>query len=246
MSRVALLVGFVILGLAPSLFAAPATQPLDDASRRLLNQQIGEGNFEQVAFYDLVGLLNDILDQKILVSWNSLNAVDIDSTAAVTIKLKNVKLSQVMAALINQVGKDKVTWRCTNGLIYIATPDWFARADAHPVHQMPDDGPVRKILDRPIEHQLYKDAKVDTVVATLREITKQEFRIDWPAIEAAGIKRADDGLNINVSNYPLWKLLDVVMFKAGDDKLGWYVSDNVIVITTRERVPAAAASQPAN
>ena len=81
----------------------------------------------------------------------------------------------------------------------------------------------------------FKSVPVADVFDFMRDVAGLNLYVNWPALEAAGVDRSTP-ISIRLRNIQLARVLDITLgqLSAGRSPIAWYVSDNIIHITTRE------------
>lgn len=81
----------------------------------------------------------------------------------------------------------------------------------------------------------FKSVPLADVFEFMRDVGNLNLYVNWPALEAAGIDRSTP-VSIRLRNIQLSKVLDLTLgqISAGHSPITWYVSDNIIHVTTRE------------
>lgn len=76
---------------------------------------------------------------------------------------------------------------------------------------------------------------LDDVFNFMRDVAGLNLYVNWPALEAAGIDRSIP-ISLKLRNIKLGKVMDLALNQAtaGGAPLTWYVSDNIIYVTTKE------------
>lgn len=106
------------------------------------------------------------------------------------------------------------------------------RADA----PKPSDGPnMATAVRMKVPAVEFKEVPLADVFEFMRDTAGLNLFINWPALEAAGIDRSVP-ISIRLRNIPLSRVLDLTLsqISAGRVAITWYVSDNIIYVTTRE------------
>lgn len=76
---------------------------------------------------------------------------------------------------------------------------------------------------------------LDDVFNFMRDVAGLNLYVNWPALEAAGIDRSVP-IQLKLRNIKLGKVMDLALNQAsaGGAPLAWYVSDNIVYVTTKE------------
>lgn len=100
----------------------------------------------------------------------------------------------------------------------------------------PADGPAMATAVRMrVPAVEFKQVPLGDVFDFMREVAGLNLYVNWPALESAGIDRAMP-ISIRLRNIQLSKVLDLALgqVSVGRSPITWYVSDNIIHITTRD------------
>ena len=99
-----------------------------------------------------------------------------------------------------------------------------------------DDGPSMATAVRMrVPAVEFKQVALADAFEFMRDVAKLNLHVNWPALEAAGVDRSMP-ISINLRQIQLSKVLDLTLsqISAGRTPISWYVSDNIIHVTTRE------------
>jgi hypothetical protein len=101
--------------------AAPATP----ATLKLLNQRIPETTFSEAPFEQVMDWLAELTQVNVIVRWQKLEDAGIPRDKPVTIKAKNLHLSQVLWMIMNEAGGSdvKLAYRATGNMIVLSTEE---------------------------------------------------------------------------------------------------------------------------
>lgn len=81
----------------------PAAQQTDE----MLNRQMPEINFNQIAVRDAIEFIHDVAQLQIEVNWDALEKAGIKNTSPTTIRVKNLSLRRTLRLLLDDVGGDR-------------------------------------------------------------------------------------------------------------------------------------------
>lgn len=112
----------------------------DRATQAQLDRSLPELSFEGVGFGDVVDFLRDVSGANIFVNWKTLEAANIDRTAPVTLKLRNVKFAKALNLILENVsgGATKLGYTIDDGVITISTADDLANNKLTRVYDIRD------------------------------------------------------------------------------------------------------------
>lgn len=76
---------------------------------------------------------------------------------------------------------------------------------------------------------------LEDVFGFMRDVAGLNLYVNWPALEAAGVDRSVP-IQLKLRNVQLGKVMDLALNQAsgGGPPLTWYVSDNIVYVTTKE------------
>lgn len=107
--------------------AAPDGAETDEERQMaaLLGRKIPELNFDAVALADVVDFLRDASGANLFVDWGALEGAGIDRATPVTMRVRNVPLSQALDMALSSAGKGAVPLRyaADGGVVRISTAD---------------------------------------------------------------------------------------------------------------------------
>ena len=102
----------------------------DEALNGILDKNLPEIRFQDVAFADVIDFLRDTTQANIFVNWKALEAAGIDRNAPVSTRLRNVKFSKVLKTILDSLGGGatvKLGYTVDEGVITISTEEDLAR-----------------------------------------------------------------------------------------------------------------------
>ncbi len=76
---------------------------------------------------------------------------------------------------------------------------------------------------------------LDDVFGFMRDVAGMNLYVNWPALEAAGVDRSVP-IQLKLRNIRMGKVMDLALNQAsaGGVALTWYVSDNIVYVTTKQ------------
>jgi protein involved in polysaccharide export with SLBB domain len=105
----------------PGKFNVAANVPEEDpAVRAQLDKKLPELRFEAVAFSDVIDFLRDVTGANIFVDWNALKGAGVDSSAAVTVRVRDVSFRKALELVLQSAGAD-LTFEVDQNVIKIST-----------------------------------------------------------------------------------------------------------------------------
>lgn len=113
-----------ITSIAFAQTAAPAASRAR-STVRLMNTRVPEITFEQVPFEQVMDWIGDLTGINVVVRWQQLEDFGIERDKPISIKARNLKLSQVLWMVMNEVGGTdvKLAYRATGELLVMSTHD---------------------------------------------------------------------------------------------------------------------------
>lgn len=127
MIRLAALLTTVGLLAGVSLAQMPSqSAPVPQSSTiRLLNERIPEVSFDSVPFEQVMDWVAEITGANVVVRWQALEDMGIERDKPITIKLKNLRLSQVLWMIMNEAGGAdvKLAYRASGSLLILSTQE---------------------------------------------------------------------------------------------------------------------------
>lgn len=81
----------------------------------------------------------------------------------------------------------------------------------------------------------FSGVPIDDIFSFMRDVANLNLYVNWPALEAVGIDRSTP-IQLKLRNIRMGKVLDLALNQAsaGGVPLTWYVSDNIVYITTKQ------------
>ncbi|MFH1748194.1 MAG: hypothetical protein ABIG44_14260 [Planctomycetota bacterium] len=130
------LIVVVVIGLLAANVLAQSGQAQSNAPRpytpttlRLLNQRIPEVTFDQVPFESVMDWVKELTGANVVVRWEMLEQMGIERDKPITIKVKNLRLSQVLWMVMNEAGGSdvKLAYRAAGTLLILSTEEDLSR-----------------------------------------------------------------------------------------------------------------------
>lgn len=117
---------------------------------------------------------------------------------------------------------------CTLATSFVLADPPSTRLPRRPINTM------NGMMDQRVPNVEFGGVALEDVFGFLRD-TGMNLYINWPALEAAGVDRSA-AINLKLRNIKLGKVLDLALNQAaaGGPQLTWYVSDNIVYITTKQ------------
>ncbi len=118
MSKCLISVAFVGLFLAGAVQAQPSTA-------QILNQRLPDVQFVEQPFDQVMDWLTELTELDIVVRWQVLEDAGITRDAPVSLKVRNVRLTQVLWLIMNDVGRSeiKLAYRASGRLLILSTEE---------------------------------------------------------------------------------------------------------------------------
>jgi hypothetical protein len=119
------------------LAAAP---PATSNTMRLLNQRIPEVAFDQVPFEQVMDWLKDLTGANVVVHYQVLSDAGVERDKPITIKVKNLRLSQVLWMIMNEAGGTdvKLAYRASGSLLILSTAEDLGKEMVTKVYDVSD------------------------------------------------------------------------------------------------------------
>ena len=144
----------------------PTAEPeVDPVLLRQLDRQLPEVQFDGVGLNDVIDFLRDVSGANIVVNWKGLEAAGIDRNAPVTAKLRNVKFSKTLNAILDSAGGKSglLVWRPEGNIITITAGSEGGKVvqRTYDVHDLVADGGKADSLVRMITGSIDADSWKD-------------------------------------------------------------------------------------
>ena len=90
---------------------------------RLLNERVPEVTFESVPFEQVMEWVADFTGMNVVVRWDILDGAGVARDKPITVKVKNLRLSQVLWMIMNEAGgaDTKLAYRSSGTLLILST-----------------------------------------------------------------------------------------------------------------------------
>lgn len=225
----------VLIGSVASL-AWAAEKPVEGAlspeQKKLeeqLDRAIPEINFDGQGLADILDFMCDVTGANIFVNWRALDDIDVNKDAPVKLHLQNAKFRDCLAGILKGVEtkKGKVQFTNEDGLLMItAAPD-----AKHPTAKMAVSLPEKN--DVMIPEINFAGQGVSDVFDFLGDISHLKFKIDFVALEKAGIKR-DEPVTARLRGMKLSTCIRFILedISGGKTPLQCVSKDGVVTVTT--------------
>lgn len=123
----------VVVLLTGAALAQPPTRdrgvttprPTTPNTLRLLNQRIPEVSFDGEAFEDVMEWLKEFTGMSVIVRWETLKEAGVGRDKPVTLKVKNLRLSQVLWMIMTEAAgtETKLAYRASGSVLILSTAD---------------------------------------------------------------------------------------------------------------------------
>ncbi|MGD8450461.1 MAG: hypothetical protein PVJ57_01465 [Phycisphaerae bacterium] len=132
MTRGLMIAAIALLLCAPAMAQAPLSNrnlptppPQVPNTLRLLNQRIPEVSFESVPFEQIMEWVGELTGANVVVRWQIIEDAGIERDKPLTIRVKNLRLSQVLWMIMNEAaGSDvRLAYRAAGSLLILSTQD---------------------------------------------------------------------------------------------------------------------------
>jgi len=189
------------------------------AADDLLNCNLPEIKLKNNALSFAIEFLHDATGANIYVDWQSLASLGVKQNAPVTYQARNIKLSEILAAILSSAAHDpkKLVYCTDGGVIFISTPDAqkLHRESWEKHRGMPTD---KLKSEKPTLHQVgFAASSFSDVLDFLRDTAGDDIKIDWEKMHQSGIER-DTPLTLDLRDVPTLMVLQLVAESASSDK----------------------------
>ena len=115
----------VALAQAPADRGAAAQTGRAVSTLELLNRRVPDANFTDAPFRDVMDWIAELTGANVWVRWQVLEDAGIDPDTPITIKAKNLRLSQVLWMVMNEAGGNdlKLSYRAQGNSILLSTEE---------------------------------------------------------------------------------------------------------------------------
>ena len=119
---------------------APAPPPPSSDTLRLLNQRIPEVSFDNVPFEQVMDWVAELTGANVVVRWQMLEDSGVERDKPITIKMKNLRLSQVLWMVMNEAaGSDlRLAYRASGSMLILSTEEDLAKEVVIKVYDVAD------------------------------------------------------------------------------------------------------------
>jgi hypothetical protein len=194
-----------------------------------LDREVPEIDFVGQGLADVLDFMRDVAGVNIFVNWRSLEEIDVNKDAPIKLHLKNAKLKDWLDSISKglETKKGKVQFTAESGLVVImATPD-----AKNPRAMVTVSLPEKK--DRVFPEINLAGQELKDVFDFLRDVETLEFKIDYEALEKAGIHK-DAGVTVHLKGMKLSTCIRYILedVSAGKVPLQCVSKDGVVTVTT--------------
>jgi len=138
-----------VVALLPAAAIAQATSgtdsvagspPRESSTLRLLNERVPEVEFDSVSLESVMDWVAEITGANVVVRWQVLEDAGIERDRPITIKARNLRLSQVLWLVMNEAaGSDlKLAYRARGSLLVLSTDEDLGREMVLKVYDVGD------------------------------------------------------------------------------------------------------------
>lgn len=105
----------------------------------ILNQRMPEVSFEDAPFDQVLDWIANITGLDIVVRWEQLENQGVERDKAITVRVKNLRLTQVLWMIMNEVGGDvKLAYRASGTLLVLSTAEDLGKEMITKVYDVSD------------------------------------------------------------------------------------------------------------
>lgn len=139
-----------LIGLAMSLIAAEVASAQTRTAERkgsrgdkaavLLRQRVPEIAFEEAPLDQVIDWLTDTSGMSIIVRWDALTSSGVDRDKAISVRARNLELSQILWLIMNQAGGTdlRLAYRASGEMLVLSTADDLGREMITRVYDISD------------------------------------------------------------------------------------------------------------
>lgn len=117
---------FVLVSIMGVLLSATAyAQKPPRNTLALLNERIPEVSFEDAPFDQVMNWVADYTNTNVVVRWQALELLGVERDKPITIRVRNLRLSQVLWMIMNEAGGTdiKLAYRASGNLLVLSTAE---------------------------------------------------------------------------------------------------------------------------
>jgi len=105
----------------------------------------------------------------------------------------------------------------------------------HRLVMSPRDRLVRQQLDAKLTKFCSEDVELVPAIQFFRDVSGADIRVDWRALEAAGLK-PDTGFFVNIGSMTIGKALEIVLdsFPSKESRIAYVIRDGAVMISTED------------
>ncbi len=108
-------------------------------TRKLLSQTIPEVSFEDAPFDQVMEWVAEFTQMNVVVRWESLEVAGVDRDKPISIRVRNLSLSQVLWMIMNEAGGEtRMAYRATGNLLVMSTADDLGKEMVVKVYDVAD------------------------------------------------------------------------------------------------------------
>ena len=224
--------------------APPATRPITQRMRAMLDRKLPELNFTTIAVGDVVDFLRDVTGANIYVNWRGLEALGAPRTRPITLRLRDRSLADALDAVLAQLS-DRVGYTVKDEImIDQRTPESVAR-----LVTVPDPPPANDVLARRLAEVRFDAIALSDGLDFLRDVGGVKIEPDWEGLRRAGVTRKTP-VTLRVRDVPLASVLTLltesVQTNPPTARLGYAVDPEGIIrigVARPQTRPATASTR---
>ncbi|MCA9243545.1 MAG: hypothetical protein KDA32_06300 [Phycisphaerales bacterium] len=129
----------LVTALTASVSFAQAQRSDSVDTRKLLSQTIPEVSFEDAPFDQVMEWVAEFTQMNVVVRWEQLEVAGVDRDKPVSIRVRNLSLSQVLWMIMSEAGGEtKMAYRASGNLLVLSTADDLGKEMVVKVYDVSD------------------------------------------------------------------------------------------------------------
>lgn len=180
---------------------------------------------------------------RIQPDWTGLEIAGVSKETPVTVKVRNLPFEKVLDLTLDTIGRKgrPLSWYVSGGKVHITSQRRAILSQRYRIGPRALSGTVRRApvaRARAVREFNFAGIALKDVLEFLRELSGQNFHVNWRSMEAVGITR-DSPVTLKARGISVAKALDLVLdgVNGSRDRFSsvyWIVDDGIVKVATGE------------
>ena len=221
--------------------SALAAGPRPGTPQALLARKLPKVKLTRMPLMRVLEYYGKLSGLPIRADWPGLELVGITKETPVTLRTDALPLSKLLDLTLDTIApkRSPLSWYLSSGTVHVTTQMRAVLRNRYRIPALARPAVPRKLAPaRGIRELNFTRQPLHLVLGFLRDLSGENFHINWRALEAVGITR-DTPITVQARGISIARALDLVLdqLNVGRDRYSsvyWLVSDGMVKISTGE------------